>query len=102
MTRPPPSSPLFPTPPLSRSAHPPVIAHERSRVHLMQRKLGVAGGNAELSRAAAERPNLRRGQAHAFKKEGTAIPVNRLDGGEDRKSTRLNSSHGYISYAVFC
>src|SRR5687768_18214732 len=21
---------------------------------------------------------------------------------EDRKSTRLNSSHGYISYAVFC
>src|SRR2546422_8625165 len=29
----------------------------------------------------------------------------RLRGGqplEDRKSTRLNSSHGYISYAVFC
>src|SRR5205809_4432002 len=25
-----------------------------------------------------------------------------LDGLEDRKSTRLNSSHGYISYAVFC
>src|SRR2546429_4942363 len=31
-----------------------------------------------------------------------------LDGGvvhrvvRDRKSTRLNSSHGYISYAVFC
>src|SRR2546429_9323302 len=25
----------------------------------------------------------------------------RLRGG-DRKSTRLNSSHGYISYAVFC
>src|SRR2546422_5773421 len=23
-------------------------------------------------------------------------------GPEDRKSTRLNSSHGYISYAVFC
>src|SRR2546429_2439781 len=23
-------------------------------------------------------------------------------GGQDRKSTRLNSSHGYISYAVFC
>src|SRR5216684_4892502 len=28
----------------------------------------------------------------------------RLSGtiGADRKSTRLNSSHGYISYAVFC
>src|SRR2546429_7828404 len=25
------------------------------------------------------------------------LPLN-----EDRKSTRLNSSHGYISYAVFC
>src|SRR2546422_5742034 len=25
-----------------------------------------------------------------------------VDFGEDRKSTRLNSSHGYISYAVFC
>src|SRR2546422_2904834 len=24
------------------------------------------------------------------------------DVGQDRKSTRLNSSHGYISYAVFC
>src|SRR5438270_9781825 len=26
----------------------------------------------------------------------------RLLGGEDRKSTRLNSSHSQISYAVFC
>src|SRR3989449_7316821 len=25
-----------------------------------------------------------------------------LSRGRDRKSTRLNSSHGYISYAVFC
>src|SRR2546422_3314311 len=25
-----------------------------------------------------------------------------VDGARDRKSTRLNSSHGYISYAVFC
>src|SRR2546422_7115704 len=28
--------------------------------------------------------------------------LNILDEEEDRKSTRLNSSHGYISYAVFC
>src|SRR5687768_18354685 len=27
------------------------------------------------------------------------LPLERV---EDRKSTRLNSSHGYISYAVFC
>src|SRR5687768_17977059 len=25
-----------------------------------------------------------------------------VEGDADRKSTRLNSSHGYISYAVFC
>src|SRR2546429_1443859 len=37
---------------------------------------------------------LRAGQRRA----GAACPV-RV---RDRKSTRLNSSHGYISYAVFC
>src|SRR2546422_5839462 len=30
------------------------------------------------------------------------IPPRSDDAPEDRKSTRLNSSHGYISYAVFC
>src|SRR2546429_1539626 len=29
------------------------------------------------------------------------VPL-RLSPRQDRKSTRLNSSHGYISYAVFC
>src|SRR2546422_6973403 len=42
---------------------------------------------------------------------GVALPVGQVHDqqrmvgraqGEDRKSTRLNSSHGYISYAVFC
>src|SRR2546422_7905471 len=37
---------------------------------------------------------------------GTAIPSSddqlMLAVETDRKSTRLNSSHGYISYAVFC
>src|SRR2546429_3209044 len=32
----------------------------------------------------------------------TAIIARAAKIGEDRKSTRLNSSHGYISYAVFC
>src|SRR2546429_3644433 len=30
------------------------------------------------------------------------IPTQLVGGATDRKSTRLNSSHGYISYAVFC
>src|SRR5687768_18004139 len=31
-----------------------------------------------------------------------AAPLAAQQTGSDRKSTRLNSSHGYISYAVFC
>src|SRR2546422_5755342 len=30
------------------------------------------------------------------------VDAGRGPGERDRKSTRLNSSHGYISYAVFC
>src|SRR3712207_7012347 len=30
------------------------------------------------------------------------LPLERGRGGRDRKSTRLNSSHANISYAVFC
>src|SRR2546429_6818648 len=33
--------------------------------------------------------------------DDTALAANQSDI-QDRKSTRLNSSHGYISYAVFC
>src|SRR5687768_10375192 len=44
-------------------------------------------------------------QYFRFEEEEFAI-LQMLDGqsslDEDRKSTRLNSSHGYISYAVFC
>src|SRR2546429_2474375 len=32
----------------------------------------------------------------------TSRPNSRRSAWRDRKSTRLNSSHGYISYAVFC
>src|SRR3712207_7115662 len=36
--------------------------------------------------------------------QGGAMPEKKLQSGEngDRKSTRLNSSHANISYAVFC
>src|SRR5687768_18095893 len=32
--------------------------------------------------------------------DGRRVPLR--PAGRDRKSTRVNSSHGYISYAVFC
>src|SRR5687768_18353709 len=37
--------------------------------------------------------------ASTFTAAGPTSPCSRT---VDRKSTRLNSSHGYISYAVFC
>src|SRR5256884_879536 len=34
--------------------------------------------------------------------QATPSPADCRTADQDRKSTRLNSSHGYISYAVFC
>src|SRR2546422_10557966 len=42
-----------------------------------------------------ELPERRRQRVSAFLRHGEGWRL-------DRKSTRLNSSHGYISYAVFC
>src|SRR5256885_8047703 len=47
------------------------------------------------------------GEGTAFIREGRSaadgdLPVNPSGGLKDRKSTRLNSSHLVISYAVFC
>src|SRR2546422_3053112 len=49
---------------------------------------------------APDRPPRRRGRRRGRPHVGGETGV----GGarRDRKSTRLNSSHGYISYAVFC
>src|SRR2546429_5622530 len=41
-------------------------------------------------------------QAAAVGSRGRRQRVGRSPHAQDRKSTRLNSSHGYISYAVFC
>src|SRR2546422_8139234 len=44
------------------------------------------------------------GDPHFPDRDGRPGGAVRREGGGagDRKSTRLNSSHGYISYAVFC
>src|SRR2546422_2973815 len=41
-------------------------------------------------------PSGAKGLAQALRRLGVTVEQ------RDRKSTRLNSSHGYISYAVFC
>src|SRR2546422_5529788 len=44
-----------------------------------------------------------RGQLGLYKKQDRYLRGGKCpETQEDRKSTRLNSSHGYISYAVFC
>src|SRR2546430_11758079 len=40
--------------------------------------------------------------AHPVQRQGVLRSHTRASAGPDRKSTRLNSSHSQISYAVFC
>src|SRR2546422_1095679 len=60
------------------------------------------------SHAASARRGLLAFEKNASREPSAERPVARdrpFGGGfsrRDRKSTRLNSSHGYISYAVFC
>src|SRR5256884_4401460 len=88
MIRRPPRSTLFPYTTLFRSVLEPKPAHVRQQLE------GV--------RRAHRRHHVRESQA-AFQVVKTTIPFHEIGRPEiDRKSTRLNSSHGYISYAVFC
>src|SRR3712207_7545528 len=82
MIRRPPRSTLFPYTTLFRSPpRPPPADPEDAR----SVRVGVGGPRPPRARGASGRPAARRGR--------------RLG---DRKSTRLNSSHANISYAVFC
>src|SRR2546429_4644551 len=47
-------------------------------------------------------PSLRFSDSSNRREAHPGPAAHRADHGRDRKSTRLNSSHGYISYAVFC
>src|SRR2546422_7132447 len=51
----------------------------------------------ELGRRYPTLPHDQRTPGHHEK-----LPARPRASSQDRKSTRLNSSHGYISYAVFC
>src|SRR2546422_7565312 len=75
MIRRPPRSTLFPYTTLFRSSVRPVVPTNVERSQTPFRRPGVGGDHGH-----------RVVEAHHL----------------DRKSTRLNSSHGYISYAVFC
>src|SRR2546422_4371620 len=55
-----------------------------------------------LFRSPAARRGAARGPRRARAPDDGRPPASGHLPGRDRKSTRLNSSHGYISYAVFC
>src|SRR5690349_23350080 len=78
MIRRPPRSTLFPYTTLFRSGHHPHGGH---------RKMAVPSGKSQHCNVVVKVRD-----AHGII----------ADGPEDRKSTRLNSSHVEISYAVFC
>src|SRR3712207_7583981 len=90
MIRRPPRSTLFPYTTLFRSAR---------RRHLRHRAVpapaAAAGGGG-----GADRPD--RLPVHRGHRSRRHRPVLGARPAEDRKSTRLNSSHAHISYAAFC
>src|SRR3989449_5920722 len=81
MIRRPPRSTLFPYTTLFRS---PVMVEELDAIQTWEVLV-------------ARRPRLERHHAVAITDDALKAAIVL-----DRKSTRLNSSHGYISYAVFC
>src|SRR3712207_7652986 len=83
MIRRPPRSTLFPYTTLFRSSE---------RVETRPQVGARAGRRGERVEEHADTPGAHRERAHL------GLPIGVLD----RKSTRLNSSHANISYAVFC
>src|SRR5258707_1941527 len=84
MIRRPPRSTLFPYTTLFRSADPDDARRLRTVLRVLQSGLGAA----------------RRGGRHL--PAGRIVRLANAADQLDRKSTRLNSSHANISYAVFC
>src|SRR2546427_5370137 len=94
MIRRPPRSPLFPSPTPFRSIGADIAQREQTEI---QKALQL-----ELPAVAGEPIRVLYVQM-----DGTGVPVVKKEtvgrqGKTDRKSTRLNSSHSQISYAVFC
>src|SRR2546430_10126229 len=101
MTRHPPTPPLFPYPPLSRPPDPrrqPPRRGCRDSINprLPTTSITIRVGGLDYAVEYKSRENIEDCDRHD--------PPPRSDylTNLDRKSTRLNSSHSQISYAVFC
>src|SRR3712207_8474279 len=92
MIRRPPRSTLFPYTTLFRS-----LAAAAAEVDLL-----AGAGSARLAHPPGAAVGLEGGRGLPDVGEAAVAHAPELEAGEDRKSTRLNSSHANISYAVFC
>src|SRR2546430_13695377 len=92
MTRRPPRSPLFPYPTLSRSV---VVGQDRRPPLSLERQDFFREVRHDTHPLVEEPPRGGRLGNASVHRRGWTAP-------RDRKSTRLNSSHSQISYAVFC
>src|SRR5207245_9679030 len=76
----------------------PLSLHDALPIY--QQRVGAAGGSR--GRVALVRPGDPRAHAVGLGASQRTQDCPNLLASKDRKSTRLNSSHGSISYAVFC
>src|SRR5947209_11125227 len=101
MFRRPPRSPLFPYTTLFRSRGRLDLRLDQRLLTTCRRDAGVVG--PWLFDLLVRRLRLRLRLLLGARTTAAAAPTTRARGaGPDRKSTRLNSSHANISYAVFC
>src|SRR3712207_8326358 len=96
MIRRPPRSTLFPYTTLFRSDDPDRMRETAARDGLHPLENGV-----DVDRLTLGGPLVAE-DFHAVDKPDDPIRLVADEPGQDRKSTRLNSSHANISYAVFC
>src|SRR5207245_3536175 len=95
----PPCSPPFPYTTLFRSHAPPLAQSAVERLAQRQRTVFGRVVVVDMEVALARQRDIEPGVATERLEQMVEEPKARL---QDRKSTRLNSSHGSISYAVFC
>src|SRR2546429_4263091 len=95
MIRRPPRSTLFPYTTLFRSA----LVRLGTRRERYGRLTGAADRQVRPEHCALDARNRAHLREQLVQRHARLLDARIL---ADRKSTRLNSSHGYISYAVFC